>query len=80
MQKTVRDAGGLHPIRVYAEFVDDQNEKYTVTGEVVTMVPYHWMQNNLINTCLTRYECNGRVGWGNLGESLETDVVRQLLK
>jgi hypothetical protein len=51
-----------------------------VKGEVVTMVPHHWMPNNLINTCLTRYTCNGQTGWGNLGESLETDAVRALLK
>jgi hypothetical protein len=79
VQRTERDPTGFRPTQVHAEFVDDHDEKYTVTGEVVNMVPFHWMQNNLIRTCLTRYDCNGRKGWGNFAESLENDVVRELL-
>lgn len=80
VQRTTRDPSGFRPTRVEAEFVDERNEKYTLIGEVVNMVPFHWMQNNLIRTCLTRYECNGRIGWGNFAESLENDVVHELLK
>jgi hypothetical protein len=79
VQRTTRDSTGFRPTQVHAEFVDDRNEKYTVTGEVVNMVPFHWMQNNLIRTCLTSYDCNGRKGWGNFAESLENDVVREML-
>ncbi|HKT72173.1 MAG TPA: hypothetical protein VJQ47_04735 [Steroidobacteraceae bacterium] len=78
-QRTTRDPTGFRPTRVEAEFVDDHDEKYTLTGEVVNMVPFHWMQNNMIRTCLTRFECNGRNAWGNFAESLENDVVRELL-
>jgi len=79
-QRTIRDKDGFHPIRVEVEFVDDRDETYQVTGEIVNFLPVHWMQNNLISCCMTRFTCNGIEGWGNFSESLENDVVHDLLK
>jgi hypothetical protein len=79
-QRTIRADDGFHPVRVEAEFVDDRDERYVVTGEIRNFLPFHWMQNNMISCCMTRFDCNGRQGWGNFSESLECDVVRRLLK
>ena len=79
-QRTLREDDGFRPTRVEAEFVDDHDERYVVSGDVRNFLPFHWMQNNLISCCLTNFSCNGRSGWGNFSESLEGDVVRKLWK
>nr|WP_087573243.1 hypothetical protein [Sphingomonas sp. CDS-1] len=75
-----REEDGWHPRSFALDFVDDRGVDYKVRGEVENLFPMHWMQNNMITCCLSRYDCNGQKAWGAFYESMEQDVVRKLLK
>jgi hypothetical protein len=78
--RTRRDAAGWRPVGFELDFVDDQGVAYAVRGETENFYPFHWMQNNMITCCLSRFTCNGKHAWGAFFESMEGDVVHKLLK
>ena len=75
-----RDANGWEPVTFELDFIDDHDEEYQVRGETVNFYPMHWMQNNMITCCLSKFDCNGQKAWGAFYESMEQDVIRKLLK
>jgi hypothetical protein len=76
----IRDAAGWEPLNFELDFIDDHDEKYQVRGETVNFYPMHWMQNNMITCCLSKFDCNGQKAWGAFFESMEQDAIRRLLK
>jgi hypothetical protein len=77
--RTLRAEDGWRPVGFEMDFVDEKNQEYRVRGETVNFFPMHWMQNNMITCCLSKFTCNGRQAWGAFYESVEGDVVRRLL-
>ncbi len=71
---------GWHPKTFEMTFTDDHDEDYVVRGEVENFFPVHWMQNNMITCCMSRFDCNGQKAWGAFYESMEQDVIRKMLK
>lgn len=78
--RTLRADDGWHPRGFELDFVDERGERFDVRGVTESFFPLHWMQNNLITSCLSRFDCNGTQAWGAFYESMEGDVVHRLLK
>lgn len=78
--RTIREEDGWHPAAFEMDFVDENNESYVVRGKPRNFIPIHWMQNNIITSCLSEFDCNGQKAWGAFYESMEQDVIRNLLK
>jgi hypothetical protein len=78
--RTIRAEDGWRPIGFEVDFVDEMNESYKIRGKTHSFYPLHWMQNNVITSCLSEFDLNGAKAWGAFYESMEGDVVRNLLR
>jgi len=65
---TTREGPISRPMRHDYRFEDDKGDSYHVTGEIVAQVPWGGWANMTCHCGLTRWEWNGRVGWGETQE------------
>lgn len=72
---TTREADGLAPRLFTFEMEDVGGRVYAVRGTVDARMPWQTWQNLNVYFCLTRWECEGRVGWGDVHEMQQNDYV-----
>jgi hypothetical protein len=64
-KKTLRAGNGIWPTGVEMELVDSAGETYVLRGEGRAMLPMPFWPNMITNLTLTRWEYDGRVGYGD---------------
>ena len=80
VKKTERGEDGLQPRKLSLELTDEDNNGYSIKGEVTAPLPWHTWPNMLVFMCQTRWECEGKVGWGDTQDILQNDYVNQFIK
>lgn len=77
-QVTRRDPTHLHPLSHELELIDERGERYELQGTVVASCPAGYWPNANIYVGLVRWECRGRLGWGDSQECQWTDFVHAM--
>lgn len=72
---TRRNPVTLHPIGHDLEMIVDDGSVISMTGTVTASCTLSVWPNLVVPICLTRWEWNGRVGWGDTQENQWTDFV-----
>jgi len=62
---THREQDGLSPQRIDLELIDVNDRKWSIRGEVKARMPWQTWQNMNTFFCQTRWEYEGRIGWGD---------------
>lgn len=73
---TERDPVDGRPVSHRIEMTDVRGRSFTVTGTITAGVPWSGWPNVVVQLHLTRWECDGRVGWGDTQEVQWNDFVR----
>jgi hypothetical protein len=68
----------LIPQSVDMEITDVRGRKFQITGAIVAGTPFYGWPNARTPVCLMRWECGGRVGWGEIQEMQATDFMHAL--
>lgn len=74
-KRTTYEPATLIPRSVEIEITDARNRKYEIAGTVVAASPLSPFPNCYVPICLSRWECNGRVGWGDIQDAQFTDFA-----
>jgi hypothetical protein len=77
-KRTERSPDLLQPLRHEIRALDDAGRSYDIVGESVGGCHYNGWSNMLWHETLTRWTCNGEVGWGEVQEVQWHDCVRLL--
>jgi len=72
---TKRDPVTLCPLSHDVELIDQAGQRLHLTGTIVASSPSGYWPNAYIHIALTRWECEGRIGWGDSQECQWTDYV-----
>jgi hypothetical protein len=75
---TKRDPLTLRPISHDVSVVDQNGRKLHLRGTIEASSPSGFWPNASIHVGLTRWECDGRTGWGDSQECQWTDFVREM--
>lgn len=75
-KRTIRDAGGLAPIRIEMVLDDAAGRSFDVTGDVAARLPWQTWQNMNTFFCQTRWTIDGRIGWGDTQDVQFNDFTR----
>jgi len=70
------DRATLMADRMEMEVTDMRGRVFNIKGTVVAAAPLNTWLNLRVPICLTRWECNGRVGWGDIQEAQWTDFLQ----
>jgi len=70
-----READGLTPSKVQMLIEDSEGSSYEIKGNVNARMPWQTWQNMNVHFCQMRWECDGRVGWGDLQDIQNNDFV-----
>ena len=74
---TTRDPETGRPISHIMDMVDANGRDYRITGTVTASLPYSFWPNCMTHLCMTRWECEGVVGWGDTQEVHWTEYIRK---
>lgn len=66
----------LLPERIVMDVHDTSGRHFAITGTVQAALPLMTWHNARVPICLTRWECNGRVGYGDIQEAQWTDFIQ----
>ena len=73
------DRTHLCPQVVEMEVKDDAGRTFQLTGEVVAGAPLNTWPKIRVPTCLAKWSCNGRTGWGDIQEAQWHDFLKACL-
>jgi hypothetical protein len=65
---TNREGPINRPMRHDYTFEDDHGDTYHITGEIIAQVPWGGWANSVCHCGLTKWDWNGRTGWGETQE------------
>ncbi|MBI4300043.1 MAG: hypothetical protein HY677_02830 [Chloroflexi bacterium] len=77
---TLRGPDGLEPRGAILELEDDRGDKYSIKGEATAVLPWHTWPNMLCFMTQMRWECGGRVGWGDFQDIHSNSHVVRFMK
>jgi len=77
--RTRWDRATLYPVAQTVDFTDSGGRDLRLVGEVVAACNWHVYSNVRVGMCLTRWECDGRTGWGETQPVTWTDFVHHLV-
>lgn len=77
---TTREADGLSPRALDMEIEDSDGRCLALRGEVQARVPWQTWQNMNTYFCQMRWECDGRIGYGDLQDVQFNDFVRRFAR
>lgn len=75
VKHTTYDMRTLMPERIDMEVFDTRGRQFVITGTVQASLPFNTWPNLRVPICLTRWECNGRTGYGDTQEAQWTDFI-----
>jgi hypothetical protein len=76
MRKLTKYNHRLFPQAVSLELIDTRGRKFDINGKLAALSHVHHWPNFASVICLFRWECNGKVGWGDHQEVQGGDFVR----
>lgn len=80
-QRCLTEEDGVTPRRIELALVDTEGREFSIQGTSVARCPWMAWLNQQTFFCLTRWECEGRVGWGDIQHVVSNDhAVRFLQK
>lgn len=77
---TRRDPRTLHPVRHELEMVVDDGTVLRMTGTITASCTLSVWPNLVVPICLTRWDWDGRIGWGDTQENQWTDFVHGMFQ
>lgn len=77
---TVREPDGLAPRVKEMEVEDSGGKVHRIRGTVDARMPWQTWQNMNVYFCLTRWECGGRIGWGDTQDIQYNEFVRRFAR
>lgn len=77
---THRGPNGIEPHGAEIELRDEQGDSYSIRGQATALLPWHTWPNMLFFMTQMRWECEGRVGWGDFMDGLSNSHVVQFIK
>jgi hypothetical protein len=78
-KRTVRSSGSLFPKSVEMTITDADGRDLEVVGTVLAAAPWGTWDNIKSIICLTRWECEGRTGHGDVQEVQFTDYIQRFM-
>jgi hypothetical protein len=78
-KRTIRNRRTLFPEAIEMTITDADGRAYEISGTVTAAAPWQTWHNMQSVICLTRWECEGRVGYGDAQEVLFHDYIRAFL-
>ena len=77
-KRSTYDPVTLMPTGTEMEITDVNGRTFNVKGTVLAATPFNTWPNLRVPICLTRWECNGKVGYGDIQEAQWTDFLYRL--
>ena len=77
---TTREPDGLAPRLKVMEVEDTGGKIHSIRGTVDARMPWQTWQNMNVYFCLTRWECDGRIGWGDTQDIQYNEFVRRFAR
>lgn len=77
--RTQWDRATGYPIAQLIDLTDTGGREFTITGTVTAASNWHIWSNVRAGVCLARWECEGRIGWGDLQPVAWTDFIHHLM-
>lgn len=77
---TRREPDGLAPRLVELELVDVRDRRFAMRGYVQARMPWQTWQNMNTFFCQTRWECDGRIGWGDTQDVQFNDFTHNFFR
>lgn len=77
---TTREPDGLAPRVKTIEVEDTGGKVHRIRGTVDARMPWQTWQNMNVYFCLTRWECGGRIGWGDTQDIQYNEFVRRFAR
>jgi hypothetical protein len=74
-KRTYREEDGLSPRFYELELTDVNGRVYNVNGYVQARMPWQTWQNMNVYFCQTRWECDGKIGYGDAQDIQMNDFV-----
>ena len=75
-QHVQREADGLFPKSVKLRVEDTEGGVHEINGTVESRIPFNPWDNMTCYFCLARWECDGKVGYGDLQDCTWNDYVQ----
>jgi hypothetical protein len=79
-KRTVRDMKRMFPISVEMELVDADGGRWPMRGEIVSAAPWKPWPNIDSIIALARWECRGKVGYGDFQQFTWNDYTRLFMQ
>lgn len=77
---TTREADGLAPTLIEMELDDALGRTFAIRGEIEARMPWQTWQNMNTFFCQTRWQCDGRVGYGDTQDVQFNEFTRRFAK
>jgi hypothetical protein len=74
---TKREQDGITPSAVALEIVDENDTVYVIDGVIEASLPFSNWPNLRFFYALTRWTCNGRIGYGDSQEAMYDQYIRE---
>ena len=76
LRKITTFNASLFPETVKMELLDTRGREFQINGTITALSPHIPWPNCTVHICLTRWECNGKIGWGDHQEVQYTDILQ----
>jgi len=77
---TIREHDGISPRLILLDFEDAGGKSHSLRGEVWARMPWQTWQNMTTHFCLTRWQNERGVGWGDTQDIQMNDFVRHFAR
>jgi hypothetical protein len=79
LKTTQRARNGIEPERLTLDITDEKDDNYRITGEITARLPFHCWPNMLVYMCQARFECNGKIGLGEVQDIFFGESMRKMI-
>lgn len=77
--RTDWDRATGHPTSQTIDITDSGGREFQLTATITAACGWHYFSNMRVGICLARWECEGRIGWGECQTVAWTDFVHHLM-
>jgi len=77
-KRVTREAGTRLPIEIDLEFSDEQGRQVRIQGRLLAACPWQVWPNMIFMVCSMRWECEGRVTYGDCQEAYWNDYLNHV--
>ena len=77
---TLRDPVTARPLSHDIHAVDVNGHEYHIKGTITAALPFSFWPNCMTHLCMTKWECEGLIGWGDTQEVQWSEYMRKFSK